>query len=180
VFALCGVVALLGAVALSSPRWRRHHRIAHMLEGFAALERSPRFAAQLLGWSFAVALTRLGAVAALAAALGLPDPLLAALVICPALDLASMVPLTPGNLGIASGAVAVALRSRGIGVTEALGAGIGIQALELLVSLAAGAAGAAYFARSNQIVRRWSFRVAAIGVPVGIAALFGSFMLDLL
>src|SRR5581483_9868612 len=141
VLALCGAVAGVGAFALSSTRWRLHRRIAHVLDGFAALERSPLYAAQVLGWSLVVALTRLGAVAALSAALGLRDPLLAALVICPALDLAAAVPLTPGNLGIASGAVAVALRSRGIGVTQALGVGIAIQALETLVSLGAGAIG---------------------------------------
>jgi uncharacterized membrane protein YbhN (UPF0104 family) len=179
VFALCGVVIALGAVALSSERWRRHHRIAHLLDGFAALVRAPRFAARVLAWSAAVAVTRLGAIAALSAGLGLPHPLLAALVICPALDLAGTVPLTPGNVGIASGAVAVALRSRGIGVTDALGVGIGIQALETLVSLAAGAGGAIYFARSSPVAKRWAPRVAAIGVSAGIAALLGTFMLDL-
>ena len=70
--------------------------------------------------------------------------------ICPALDLAGTVPLTPGNLGIASGAVAIALRSRGIGVTEALGVGIGIQALETLVSLAAGTARGALLRRLDR------------------------------
>ena len=179
VFALCGGVAALGAFALSSQRWRRYHRIAHLLDGFAALVRAPRFAAKLLGWSAAVALTRVGAVAALATALGLPHPLLAALVICPALDLAGTMPLTPGNLGIASGAVAVALQSRGIGVTAAIGVGIGIQALETLVSLAAGTAGALYFAGSSEVGRRWAPRVAVIGVATAIAALLGTFMLDL-
>ena len=179
VFALSGGVIAVGALALSSPRWRRYHRIAHLLEGFAALVRAPRFAAKVLGWSLAVALTRVGAVAALAVALGLPHPLLAALVICPALDLAGTVPLTPGNVGIASGAVAVALRSRGIGVTEALGVGIGIQALETVVSFAAGTAGAIYFAGSSEVGRRWAPRVAVIGLPAVLAALLGTFMLDL-
>src|SRR5919202_6167801 len=36
VFALCGGVVVLGALALSSSRWRRFHRIAHLLDGFAA------------------------------------------------------------------------------------------------------------------------------------------------
>jgi uncharacterized membrane protein YbhN (UPF0104 family) len=179
VFALCGGVIALGALALSSPRWRRHHRIAHLLGGFAALVRAPRFAARVLGWSAAIALSRLAAVAALVAALGLPHPLLAALVICPALDLAGAMPLTPGNVGIASGAVAVALRSRGIGVTDALGVGIGIQTLETLVSLAAGSVGALYFAGSSGVARRWAPRVAAIGFPAAIAVLLGTFMLDL-
>jgi uncharacterized membrane protein YbhN (UPF0104 family) len=180
VFALCGGVLAVAAFALSSQRWRRYHRIAHLLDGFAALVRAPRFAAKLVAWSAAVAVTRIGAVAALATALGLHHPLLAALVICPALDLAGTMPLTPGNLGIASGAVAVALQSRGIGVTQALGVGIGIQALETLVSLAAGASGALYFAGSTELGKRWAPRVAVIGVATAIAALVGtSFMLDL-
>ena len=119
--------------------------------GFAALERSPRFGLQVLAWSAANGLARLAATAALSAALGLPHPLLVALVICPALDLASAIPLTPGNIGVASGALAVALHSRGIGVTQALGVGIAIQALETAVSLTAGTSGALYFARPNRV-----------------------------
>ncbi len=178
VFALCGGVIAVGALALSSTRLRRDHRIAHLLDGFAALERTPRLAAKLLAWSAATALTRLGAVAALAMALHLPHPLLAALVICPALDLAGSVPLTPGNVGIASGAVAVALQSRGIGVSHALGVGIGIQALETLVSLAAGAAGAVYFARPGRFVPRWALRAAALSGTAAVAAVLGTFVLN--
>jgi len=178
VLVLCAAVAACGALALSSPKWRRYHRVAHLLEGFAALERSPRFAMQVLGWSFAVALTRLGAVAALAAALGLPQPLLAALVICPALDLAGSIPLTPGNVGIASGAVAVALQSRGIGVTQALGVGIAIQALETLVSLGAGTVGVISFAWPSGLAGRRAFRVAAIALPVAVAGVLGAFVFD--
>jgi uncharacterized membrane protein YbhN (UPF0104 family) len=178
VLALCGAVFGVGAFALSSARWRRFHRVAHLLEGFAALERSPRYAAQVLGWSLAVALTRLGAVGALAAALGLPNPLLAALVICPALDLAAAVPLTPGNVGIASGAVAVALQSRGIGMTQALGVGIAIQGLETLVSVCAGVLGAFTFANPSGVAGRWALRAAALGFSVALAAAVGVFVLD--
>ncbi|HZQ04120.1 MAG TPA: lysylphosphatidylglycerol synthase transmembrane domain-containing protein [Gaiellaceae bacterium] len=178
VLVLCAAAAACAALALTSRRWRRYHRIAHLLEGFAALERSPRFAAQVLGWSFGVALTRLGAVIALAAALGLPDPLLAALVICPTLDLAGSVPLTPGNVGVASGAVAVALQSRGIGVTQALGVGIAIQALEMLVSLAAGTAGLLSLAAPGSLAARRPLRIAVVGTAVAVAAALGAFMLD--
>jgi uncharacterized membrane protein YbhN (UPF0104 family) len=179
VFALCGGVVVVGAVALSSPRWRRHHRIAHLLDGFAALVRAPRFGVRVLAWSALVAIMRLAAVAALAAALGLHHPFVAALLICPALDLAGTVPLTPGNVGVASGAVAVALASRGIGVADALGVGIGIQALETLVSLGAGALGALYFAASTTAGRRWVPRVALVGLPAAIAALVGALFVDL-
>lgn len=178
VFALCVGVAVLAVVAVSSDRWRRYPRLAQLFAGFAALVRAPRFGAKLLAWSAATSLTRLGAVVALCAALGLNDPLLAALVICPALDLAGAVPLTPGNLGVASGAVTVALRSRGIDMTEALGVGIAIPALETVVSLVAGTAGALYLARPTRlIIGRWALRAAAVGAPVGLAAFLGAFLL---
>jgi uncharacterized membrane protein YbhN (UPF0104 family) len=180
VFALCAGVAVLGAVAFASDHWKRYRRLAQVFAGFVALVRAPRFAAKVLGWSLATSLTRVLGVAALAAALGLPHPLLAALVICPALDLAGAIPLTPGNLGVASGAVAVALRSRGIGMTDALSVGIAIQALETLVSLVAGTAGALYFAQPTMVFGRWALRAAALGVPAGLAALMGALLLDVL
>jgi uncharacterized membrane protein YbhN (UPF0104 family) len=179
VFALCGGVAALGAFALSSARWRRYPRLRHLLDGFAALERSPRRGLQVLAWSIGTGLARLAAVAALSAALGLPHPLLIALLICPTLDLAGAIPLTPGNIGVASGALAVALHSRGIGVTDALGVGIAIQALETLVSLTAGTAGALYFARPTRFLGRWSLRVAAVGLSGGLAVLLGAVFFDL-
>lgn len=179
VFALCGGVAVLGAFALSSARWRRYPRVVHLLDGFAALERSPRFGLQVLAWSAGTGLTRLAATAALSEALGLPHPLLVALVICPALDLASAIPLTPGNIGVASGALAVALHSRGIAVNDALGIGIAIQALETVVSLTAGTTGALYFARPSRFVGRWALRVAAIGLSGGLALGLGAIFFDL-
>jgi uncharacterized membrane protein YbhN (UPF0104 family) len=179
VFALCGGVAALGAFALSSARWRRYPRLAHLLDGFAALERSPRLGIQVLAWATGTGVARLAATAALSVALGLPHPLLVALVICPALDLAGAVPLTPGNIGVASGALAVALHSRGIGVTQALGVGIAIQALETAVSLSAGTAGALYFARPSRLVGRWALRIAALGLSGGLALILGAVFFDL-
>jgi uncharacterized membrane protein YbhN (UPF0104 family) len=180
VFVLLGAVAALAVVARFSPRMRRHRRIAHLLGAIAALERSPRAAAVVLGWSVAIALTRLFATAAVAVAMGVPHPLLAALLILPAIDLASAIPITPGNIGVASGAVAVALQSRGVGVTQALGVGIAIQALETLVSLVAGTTGAFYLLRPRPAVRRWTLRVAAVGMSTGVAALLSFFVFDLL
>ena len=173
------VFVLLGVVALSSKRWRDHHRIAHLLEGFAALERSPGAALAVLGWTLAAALARFGATAAVAAALGFPDAVLAALVILPAIDLAAMIPAGAGNVGVASGAVAVALRSRGIGVSDAIACGVAIQALETMVSLSAGSLGGLYLVRPNPVVRRWAMRASAVGVPVGLAAVVGVLVFDL-
>src|SRR3954469_4980041 len=76
VFALCALVAVLATVGFLSGRVRSHPRIAQVIEGFAALERSPRALATVLGWTLGMVACRLGATVAVAAALGLPHPLL--------------------------------------------------------------------------------------------------------
>jgi uncharacterized membrane protein YbhN (UPF0104 family) len=178
VFVLCAIVTALAVAGSLSGRVRRHPRIAQVLAGFAALERSPRALATVLGWTVGMVACRLGATVAVAAALGLPHPLLAALLILPALDVASAFPITPGSIGIGSGAVAVALAGRGIGMPMALGTGFAMQALETLVSISAGSMGALYLASEHVVVRRWTIRVAAVGGSVAIA-LLGYFLLDL-
>jgi uncharacterized membrane protein YbhN (UPF0104 family) len=178
VFALCAMVAVLAVVGALSGRVRRHPRIAQVLEGFAALERSPRALATVLAWTLGMVACRLGATVAVSAALGLPHPLLAALLILPALDVASAFPITPGSIGIGSGAVAVALAGRGIAIPQALGTGFAMQALETLVSITAGSMGALYLASEHAVVRRWTIRVAAVGGSTGLA-LVGYFLLDL-
>lgn len=179
VFVLCGAVAALVLAASYSGRCRRHPRIAQLLAGFAALERSPRGIAVVLGWTVGMVLARLGATMAVVAALGLPHPVLAALLILPALDVASVFPLTPGSIGVGSGAVAVALSSRGIGMGQALGVGFAIQALETFVSIAVGSAGALYLAWPSAAVRRWTFRAATVGVTASFAAAVGITVLNL-
>ncbi len=179
VFALCATVAVLALAASQSGRLRRHPRITQLLAGFAALERSPRGIAAVLAWTTGMVLARLGATMAVAAALGLPHPVLAALVILPALDVASVFPLTPGSIGIGSGAVAVALAGRGVGMTQALGVGFAIQAIETLVSMAAGGGGALYLAWPSPSVRRWTLRMATVGGGCALAAALGLAVLDL-
>jgi uncharacterized membrane protein YbhN (UPF0104 family) len=178
VFALCGAVAAVAAAATFSGRFRSHPRIAHVLGGIAALERSPRTMAVVLGWTVAMVVSRLGATIAVAAALGLPHPVLAALLILPALDVAAAFPITPGAVGVGSGAVAVALASRGIGMSQALAVGFAIQALETFVSITAGSLGALYLVRNNAGVRRWTFRVGTVGAAAVFAALLGLFAIN--
>jgi uncharacterized membrane protein YbhN (UPF0104 family) len=169
--ALVAVVATLVAVGLSPIRLRRWHRIAHLLDGLTVLGNDPRRGVEVVGWSTGTTLFRLVATSALVAALGIPHPLLAGLLIVTALDVAGTLPLTPGGLGVASGAVAVALATRGIGATEAMGAGIAIQALETLVSLSAGSYGVLFFAGRHSQTRPWAMRAAAVGASAATAAL---------
>ncbi len=179
VLVLCGMVAALAVGAQLSQRLRSHKRVAQIVAGFAALERSPRAAVAVMSWTLGMVATRVCATAAVAVALGIPHPFVAALLILPALDLASALPLTPGSIGIGSGAVAVALASRGIGMGQALAVGLAIQAIETLVSLAAGTLGGLYLARPSETVRVWAVRVSTVGASIGVVALLGYVLLDL-
>ena len=82
------------------------------------------------------------ASACVGAALGVPHALGAALVIVPAIQLARMLPITPGNVGITSAAVAIALHGRGVPMESAMAAGIALHAVETIVGVTLGAAGA--------------------------------------
>jgi uncharacterized membrane protein YbhN (UPF0104 family) len=174
VFALSGVAVAMVAAARLSRRVRNHGRIQQLSAGLSALATSPRAAITVVGWSLGVQLARLLATIAVARALGLPHPALAALVILPALDLSGTFPLTPGGVGVGSGAVAVALASRGIGMTQALGVGITMQALETAVSLTAGSFGALYLARLDLRIRRWAVRAAMVTASAAFAAGVGA------
>ncbi|HUB75723.1 MAG TPA: YbhN family protein [Solirubrobacteraceae bacterium] len=168
--ALVGGVAAALALGLSPVRPARWHRLAHLLDGLAALAQSPREAAKVVAWSTGTTLARLAATSTLAAALGVHHPVLAGLVIVTALDVAGLMPLTPGNLGVASGAVAVALAARGIDATHAVEVGIAVQTLETLVSLSAGSFGLLYLARRRWPARPWAVRAIAVGSSLAIAA----------
>lgn len=126
-------------------------------------------------WVAAATAARLIAAAAIAAALGLPSPLLAALLILPAIDLAGLLPLTPGNIGLKSGAIALALQAHGVDGTTALSTGIALHAVETVVGLAFGSASVLYLAQVP--VPRWAVAgatavlAAAVGVSVGVTSL---------
>ena len=114
-------------------------------------------------WVTAATVARVGAAAAVAAAVGIPSPLLIALLVVPAIDLAGLVPITPGNIGLKSGAIALALQAQGVDVTTALSTGIAFHAVETLVGISFGSASALYLSRVP--VPRW-----AIGGATAVVA----------
>ncbi len=147
-------VAMLGGLAsfmLATvyPLRRRHpwRRMEHLLDAFRGLTQSPRRAAALLGWTAVASVARVIAATAIASSLGVPWSLQTGLIITVAIDTATIVPLMPGNLGIASGAVALALHSNGVPLSTALAAGLSFQAVEAATSIAFGGAGALMLAR---------------------------------
>ena len=134
------VAAAVAAAAIVAAARARRSR-AHLLDAFRALAADPAAGARLVAWVVLSVVGRVAAAAAVSAALGIGDPLLAALVILPALDLSGIVPLTPGNLGVASGAIALAVHTHGVPFDDGLAAGMTFQAVETGVGLVVGVAG---------------------------------------
>ncbi|HEX3806279.1 MAG TPA: lysylphosphatidylglycerol synthase domain-containing protein [Gaiellaceae bacterium] len=173
VFVLVGGATAVGVAAALSIRFRSHPHVAQLLDGVAALARSPRTFATVVAWTVGMQLARVAGTIGAAVALGLPHPVLAALVILPALDVAGAIPLTPGSIGIGSGAVAVVLASRGIGITQAIAVGFAIQTVETLVSVCCGATGLAYLLRPSARVRLIAGRIAVVGASAALGAVVG-------
>lgn len=169
-----GGLVLMAMLALATRRLPFARHAQHLLDAFRALARSPRGSAQLAGWVVAGTLARVAAATAIVASLGISSPLAAALVIIPALDLAGLVPLTPGNIGMTSAAVTAALQSRGVDFTKALTAGLTFHAVEALVSLGFGLGGALLVARfRSPRLRRLTLTFAGTATVIGFAAFLG-------
>jgi uncharacterized membrane protein YbhN (UPF0104 family) len=149
--AILGVVPLwpllvaVGLVAIGATlavRARKSH--AHVLDAFRALGLAS--ALRLAGWIALSVAGRFAGAAAISAAVGIHRPLVAAVLILPALDVSGLVPLTPGNVGIASAAIAIAFRAHGVSFNHGLAAGITFQALETAVGLSIGIASVLWLA----------------------------------
>jgi phosphatidylinositol alpha-mannosyltransferase len=173
VFALAGAVALLLAAGAATRGRLARGRFAHLLDAVRALEERPGAAARVCGFALAQTGARAAAAAAAAAALGAHDPLTAALVIVAALEVSGLMPLTPGNLGITSGAIAVALQAHGIDLTTALSIGIAFHALETVVGISYGIAGGLFLVGyPSPVARRYVLAGAGAAACLG-AAVFG-------
>jgi Lysylphosphatidylglycerol synthase TM region len=139
--ALGGVVSsVLVAVFLLRKRAPQRH-LGHLFDAFRALASSPIEAGRLVGWVALGLAARVCAGTAIGMALGVPAPVITALLIVAALDLAGQFPLTPGNIGVANDAVVLALGSRGITLTTALAIGFAFQAIQTTVDVGGGVAG---------------------------------------
>ncbi len=139
-----GCIAVIVAFAVRDRTPQTH--VAHLVDAFRELGRSPAGGARIIGWIAASTVARFAGAAAVAAALGVPSPVSAALIILPALNVAGLIPLS-GNVGITSGAVAMALQARGIGMSQALTTGLAFHAVETAAGLAGGLAGLLYLVR---------------------------------
>jgi hypothetical protein len=126
---LIGLVLLAAGTAYVA----RGHDAGHLLDAFKALD--AKTAPKLIAWMAASTVCRYLAAAAACASLGIREAFAAAIIILPALDLAGLFPVTPGNVGLTSGAIAVALKAHGIAFHDGLAAGIAFHAVETGVGL---------------------------------------------
>jgi len=78
---------------------------------------------------------KVAAVALVLVAVGAPSAVRSAFAVVPALELAALLPLTPGNIGVASAAAAIALRQQGVPMDEAVAAAIVLHAVETAAGL---------------------------------------------
>jgi uncharacterized membrane protein YbhN (UPF0104 family) len=173
-----GAVAAAAAAAFLTRRKQLTGRVAHALDAFRELGRRPAASLPLVGWILTATAARVGGATASAAALGVEKPLHAALLIVPALDLAGLFPITPGNVGLTSGAVAIALQGVGVDLTTAIAVGIALHAVETVAGISFGLAGALWLASAALEGRRGLVLRIAGGVgALGVAAAFSATVL---
>lgn len=170
VLVLIGLGLAAAAIAVRVRRREAKGRVAQALEAFRTLGREPLRAVRLVGWIALSVAARVAAATAVGAALGIGSPLAAAFLIVPLLDVAGMFPLTPGNVGITSGAVAVAFETHGVSFTHALAAGIAFHAVETAVGIAVGLGSLVWLAPyPSPGVRRIALVSAGVSASLAVA-----------
>ena len=171
--AVLGLVAAGVALTLRAKSNGAGGHLSHLLDAFRALRQEPLAALRLVGWIALSTAGRLTAATAVGAAMEIHRPLVAALVIVPALDVAGTLPLLPANVGVTSGAVAVAFQAHGISFAHGLAAGIAFHAVETTVGILFGLVSVVWLAPYPSPHIR---RIALVAVAAsGCLALAGTF-----
>jgi len=89
-----------------------------------------------------------------------------------------LLPLTPGNVGFTSGAIAMALHAQGTSFTDALAAGIAFHAVETGVGLMVGVGSLLWLAPyPSPAARRVALLAGAASWAVGLAGAFSATVL---
>jgi uncharacterized membrane protein YbhN (UPF0104 family) len=170
VLVLGAFVCVTAVVAFASRNRTPRTHVAHLIDAFREIGRSPTAGMRVVAWVAASTASRFCGAAAVAVALGVHSPISAALIILPALDVAGMIPLS-GNVGITSGAVAVALETHGIDMSQALATGLAFHAVETAAGIAGGVAGLLF------LVQFGARRLVVAGAAACLATAFAATVL---
>jgi uncharacterized membrane protein YbhN (UPF0104 family) len=177
--ALAGIVAAGAVTALVLYRRGPMRRLAGLWQATEILMRQPRVGLGLLGWSTLAVAGRLVAATAVLSAVRVSDPLSLALTITAALVVAAAFPVLPGGIGITSGAISVALVSRGVNLGTAVAAGLVFHAVETLSSLAFAGTCMPLAVRPGLLSRPFVRVAGAAGMMAVAASLGASALFDL-
>lgn len=128
---IVALVALAVAAALPAPL------VPLALVPAAVVLALARGTRRLVCLAFLAPLAKAAAIAVVLAGLEIGSPR-DALAVVPALELAALVPLTPGNVGVAGAAAAGALYAQGLPLSAAVQAGLVLHAVETAAGLAYG------------------------------------------
>jgi glycosyltransferase 2 family protein len=175
ILVVLGLAAGAAGLAFVAGRRLRGGRLRQLAAAFRSLAASPRQAVRLFAWSGAATAARVLAAAAIAAAVGVANPLEAGLIMSAVLSLATAIPLTPGNVGVTSAAIVLALHARGVPLASAIAAGVAFHAVEAAAGIAFGAGGAVYLTRYRSTAARiWSLRIAGAIAGLMLVASVGA------
>jgi uncharacterized membrane protein YbhN (UPF0104 family) len=174
--ALVAVGAAVGAVPLWPLAVLGGIAAAALVAAGLARDRlpDPRDVPRLVGWLTLSTVARFVAAAASCSAVGVHDPFAAAIIVLPALELAGLFPITPGNIGVTSGTVALALGAHGVSFHDGLAAGIAFHAAETAVGLLVGTLSVLYLGPGRRPLLR---RVALTASAAVVAAAFSATVL---
>ncbi len=172
---LGGFVTVAVGLAVVAARRLRTGRLARVLGVFRALSDSPGRAVRLFGWLGVATVARLVAAIAVAASLGIPNPVETGVVMCAVVIVATAVPLMPGNVGVTSGAIVLALHAQGVSVVSAVAAGLVFHAVEILAGIVFGIGGTLTLVPYPSLaVRRWSLGFGGLLAAALLAASVGT------
>jgi glycosyltransferase 2 family protein len=161
-----GIGATLFAVAMAGAKThhrsrfgqadKRLHQLLHMARMGLGVLRAPLPAVgaallQTLGWAF-----QLAAIYVAMRAFGIDESLPAAALVLALMNVATIFPLWPGNVGLVQAAVALPLVSYGVAKARGFAFGIGLQAIDVAVGAGLGLIALGREGVSLAMVRRMS------------------------
>jgi uncharacterized membrane protein YbhN (UPF0104 family) len=115
--------------------------LALLVPGALVLATLGRGTTRLVLLAFVSPLAKAAAIAVVLVGLDIGSPL-DAMAVVPALELAALIPLTPGNVGVAGAAASGALFAQGLPMSTAVQAGLALHAIETAAGLTYGTASA--------------------------------------
>jgi uncharacterized membrane protein YbhN (UPF0104 family) len=175
--ATLGVVVC--AAVIVSRRRPGDTRFARLGAATVALARRPSVGLRVVAWTSLATGARIAAATAIAASLGVHNPLQAGLLVTAALIPAGAFPITPGSVGITSGAISLVLAKHGIAMPTALAAGVLFHGIESAVSVTVGLVSAPVVLRPDGVPRRVAQVAAVAAVAVGVAVIGASLLTQL-